>query len=392
MSTKKDIKEVLGKAKESFRVESAAASKKEEITNFFKLAYVDQFNAGDFQNENDIIKRWEWANIKNPHIEGKEFPAWFCKDKKSGEITGHAGIMPVSIKIKNKHYPAVWGRDMIVPLKWRRQGIASLLFTTAMEETKNKAALFLLGGANDYAVSIYRKLGFIYLGRIPLHVRIIKFDGILRKYLQNNILLKPLNFLGGLILKIFYLPSWFRMHKGNGNICIKEIQHFDKSFDTLWKKASVCFPIIISRDSINLNWRFVHQPYWDYRIFKAENKKDGELTGYAVLRQGQSQGLRIGVVSDFFTCSDDAATMISLVSFIIRYFEKKGNIDLIKFSIMNKKFEHILRKLGFISIRSASHFMAGNVNKELDQEFIVDRNNWFINYADTDLDLSGGNR
>jgi len=389
MSCKKDIALVLEESKGRFTIETANLAKKEDVFNFFQQAYADQFNAADFQNSKDFSVRWEWANVKNPNIEDNEFPAWFCKDKESEEIVGHLGVIPVSINIKNSLYRAVWGRDMITPLKWRKKGIASFLFNTAMEKTKGKAAVFLLGGANDYAVAIYKKLGFIHLGYIPLYVRIIKFDTILQNFIKSELLRNLLGLISKSLLCVFYIPSWLIRKMGEKNIYIKEVTSFDNSFDILWKKTASLFPIIVCRDSKSLSWRFIDQPYWDYKIFKVEDKENGELQGYFVLREGKSHGLSIGVVSDFFASPEDTDTMISMGKFIIRYFKEKGGIDLIRCDILSKSFERILKKIGFIRVRSRSHFLVGNIDETIDSEFIRNRRNWFINYADSDLDLSG---
>lgn len=389
MRTKKDMTEILNEARSRFKVETAESAKKDDIVNFFKVAYSDQFNAPDYHNEEEALKRWGWANVGNPNIQDKQFPAWFCKDAKKDVIAGHLGIIPVSIKVKNNSYATVWGRDMIVSPEWRGQGIASLLFDTIMKKVKNSTIFFLLAGLNDYAVSIYKKLGFIHLGYIPLYVRIIRLDAILRKRIRNKNLLNLLNILGNIFLKIVYMPSW-RSNTRSKSILVTKIRRFDSSFDVLWRKASLSFPIIVKRDMANLNWRFVDQPYWEYIIFKAVDKKEEELKGYAVLREGKSQGLHTGVVTDFFAQPDDRETLIALINFIIRYFEKRTSVDLIRCDIMNRKFERILRKFGFINIRSNTHFMVANINKNIvDPKFIINRNNWFINYADCDLDLSG---
>ena len=389
MSGKKDISEVLRQAEKLYRIETADNVKREDVALFLKTSYADQFNASDYKNDKDILARWEWSNIKNPNIEEGEFPAWFCKERNGEEIVGHLGVIPVSIKIGNDYRRAVWGKDMIVPAKWRRSGIASLLFDTTMKRIKDRKALFLLGGSNDYAVTIYKRLGFAHLGYISLYVRILKLDAILQKAIGNPFLRNVLKFFAKPLLGLFYMSFLVAIKAANKNICIKETAHFDDSFDLLWEKVSPRFPIIVRRDSGSLNWRFVNQPYWNYKIFKAEDAASGELKGYVVLREGLSNGLRTGIISDFFTSPDDTRTMYSLGYHAIRYFKKSDRVDLVRCDILNKKFERILKRMGFIRIRSKSHFMVGNVDKECDPGFILNRDNWFISYADSDLDLSG---
>jgi GNAT superfamily N-acetyltransferase len=384
------LQKFLLEASKNYRVETAAGIKKKDLIDFFKLAYSDQFNAADYENEEGIMKRWEWANIMNPNIHGNLFPAWVCKDNRNNKIVGHCGLIPIFLKIKDICYPAAWVRDLIVPLKYRRSGIGSFLFDTVLKNNKDKFAMFLLAGTNDYGTAFYKKLGCFYLDRIPLFIRINRLVNILETRLHNRLLIRFLATFGGIFLKFLNASFYKKSSKSyeNDEILVTQIQNFDNSFDKLWEYASSGFAIITKRDRDNLNWRFVKQPYWRYKIFKAESKKSGEIKGYVVLREGNSRGFRIGVISDLFAYPKDIRTIASLISFAVKFFEKKDNIDLVRCDILNKNFASILRKFGFISIPSNSHFMISNIRQNLDLNFAVNRNNWFIDYADSDLDLS----
>src|SRR3989338_2449795 len=175
---KKRIDEVLSEARNRYRIETADSETNESVINFFKTAYAGRFNAADYTDGDGIIRRWEWANLKNPNIYERQFPAWFCKDNKDNRIAGHLGIIPIMLKFKNTYHCAVWGRDMIVVPSYRGSGICSLMFDNALKMTTAEAGMFLLAGLNDYAVSIYKKLGFTHLGYIPLYVRVNNIGGM----------------------------------------------------------------------------------------------------------------------------------------------------------------------------------------------------------------------
>ena len=382
---------VLSEARKRYKIETADFIDRKDLLDFFRLAYSGHFKATDYHDEENVTKRWEWANIKNPSICDGQFPSWFCIDNKDNKIVGHLGIIPVSLKYKNNYHSAAWGRDMIVPPECRKSGICSLMFTSILEKTKDKLGVFLLAGLNDYAVSIYKKLGFIHLGYIPLYVRVNKLGNIVQSRIRSRILARLLGFLGEGLLKIMHIPSYIigLKYSDNSKIIVKEAMNFDKSFDKLWEVASISFSIIVKRDSNSLNWRFVNQPYWKYKIFKAENSADGETKGYVVLREGRSRGLRVGFICDLFAQADDIYTIAALVKFSVEYFRNKRDIDLIRCDILHKNFARVLKKFGFMGVRSKSHFMVANICKDFDKEFVVNRDNWFINYADCDLDLSG---
>src|SRR3990167_5411606 len=104
MPERKNINVILAEAHQRFKIDRAKDFKKEDIVNFFKYAYSDQFNAQDFEDEESVMRRWKWQNVENPSIKNIGFPAWFCKDKATDEIVGHLGVMPVSIKINKGTY------------------------------------------------------------------------------------------------------------------------------------------------------------------------------------------------------------------------------------------------------------------------------------------------
>lgn len=374
-----------------YKVERTSSIPKDELVSFFKAAYADQFSAPDHKDENDIMGLWEWANLKNPNIVPGQFPAWICRKNSDNKIVGHFAIIPVSVKFRSSSYPAAWGRDLIVLPEYRKLGIGPFLINAVLKDTAGKARIFLIAGLNEYIYSVYKKFGFADMGHIPLYVRINRLDRLLREKIRNNIVARALGIFGKSILSILYMPSNLKRLacRNSGETVIKEITHFDASFDNLWERASQSLPIAIIRNSTSLNWRFVNQPYGAYKIFKAEDGKDKTAKGYIVLREGESKGFPVGIISDLFAASDDRPTISSLLDCAITYFEGKGDTCLIRCDILNDRFERVIRKFGFMRIRSSSHFMLTNIHGDLDPEFAARRNNWFIDYADSDLDLSG---
>ena len=389
MGNQERIDRVLSRLARQHSVETADSVESGELISFFKKAYSDQFNAADYRDNETIMDRWVWANFKNPKITPGQFPAWICKDGKTGGIIGHFAVIPTSIKFKDSCYPAVWGRDLVILPEFRKAGVGPFLISNVLNSTKDKAAAFLIAGLNDDVYTIYKKFGFTDLGLIPLYIRINRPENILKSKIPVGILARVLGVFARFFLNILYIPSRARglKYKKNRKISITEIKRFDEAFDGLWEKASRHFSLIIKRDKDALNWRFVDQPYWKYKIFKAEDTSDGRVKGYLVLREGKTRGLKTGIISDLFAEPDDADTIDSLVNFSVTYFEKNGDIDLVRCNILHKKFSAALKRAGFINVPSASHFMFINVREGLDAEFASDRDNWFISYADSDLDL-----
>lgn len=389
MDERNKIEKVLARVAKKYKVEEATSVTDNELTAFFKNAYSGYFDSEIYKNEEEVIRRWKWANLKNPEISINQFPAWMCREAKSGKIIGHFAVMPISLKFKGSLYSAVWGRDLITLPKFRKLGIGPLLVDDLLKNTKSNQSAFLIAGLNNAGYPMFKKLGFSDFGYIPLYVRINRLGDIINVRIRNRILANFLKIIGEILLSILYIPFNLKGLKAgmNPDIRIKEIKSFDSSFDKLWEKASLSFSIIVKRDSARLNWRFINQPYWKYKIFKAENNH--VLKGYVVVREGRSRGMRTGIITDLFADANDEKTITLLISFAIKYFKNKPDIGLIRCDMLNKTFEKALKTFGFMKIRSSSHFMVNNISKQLDREFMLNRDNWFINYADCDLDLAG---
>jgi len=341
----------LGRVASRFTVSPAASSGRPELIAFLKAAYADQFNAAEYQDEKKVVERLEWARSL----------AWLCRENASGKIVGHFGITQVWLKYKDGYCPAAWGKDLIVLPEFRNLGIGPFLVASVLKEVEDKASIFLIAGVRDHVYTMYKKFGFADMGYISLYVR-------------PNILFMRL---------LFHRPG------KNEKVLIEKIARFDGSFDKLWETVSVPFGLIVRRDSAYLNWRFVDQPYWKYEIFKALRKESRKPAGYIVLREGKSRGLRTGVISDIFASENDQDTTAALIDFAVSSYAKRRDIAFIRCDILNKGVGRVLRRRGFIKMPPRERFMFTNVKQGLDESFFRDRDNWFLDYSDSDLDLSG---
>lgn len=386
------IEDILERAAKRYTVYASQSANRPELIEFLKTAYADQFNAAEYQNEKDIIERWEWANVKNPNIDGFQSSAWICRENISKRIVGHFGIIPISLKYRDNYYPAAWGRDLIVLPEFRNLGIGPFLVASVLRDVRDKAAIFLIAGVRDHVYHMYKNLGFTDMGHIPLYVRVNRAYPIIHAKIASRPIASFLGMLGDSAAKLFYMPAQIQRYirRKSGNVYIEEITHFDGSFDKLWEEASASFDLIARRDREYLNWRFVDQPHRRYKIFKASDKDGGDAVGYVVLREGVSRGLRVGVVTDILASPDsNKDVMKSLADFAVSHFAKVNDIAFIRCDMLNKNVGLDLRKCAFIGIPSRDRLMFINIREGLDEAFFKERQHWFIDYSDSDLDLAG---
>ncbi len=345
--------------------EKLSTENRDEYLDFLIEAHRDQFNRQRFKERESVNIFLQWEYIDNPGA-AKDCPfIWLAR--MDGKIAGHFCVMPAALKINDKAYKGGWCQDLIVSRQYRKMGIGRSLVSHVIKEAAKYLDLLLVAGTNDASYLICKNAGFIDTGNIPLYVRVNRLK------------------LGNFSIKLFSRAK-------STDIYIKEITSFDDSFDKLWLTASPAFGFIIRRDSAYLNWRFVSQPYPGYKIFKAFRKDTDDTAGYIVLREGESRGLRTGVITDIFASLKDPDIITSLIDFAISHFSKRDDIALIRCDVLNKDIGKALKKHGFASIYSNARFMAIDTKNELGAAFFTRRDNWFLDYADGDLDISGQRR
>jgi len=376
-----------------YKVEPAGPDVGGDVLDFLKSAYAGRFNAADFEDGDEVTKRWRWFAAENPNAKDAR-TAWLCRDRRDGKIVGHLGIIPAALKCKDRCYPVVWGRDMIVLQTVRNMGIGTFMARVLMRDIKENGAIFLAAGLNESSYGLFRKMGFIDVGRIPLYISVNRWEDILRLKVRNRALARFLAVFPPVIVRVLRAPSviWRAVRGYRKDITITGIDRFDESFDRLWDEVSHGFPVIVKRDMANLNWRFVDQPYRRYGIFKAASADTGRTRGYIVLRDGEYRGLKVGVISDLFAGASDPDTVMALLGFAIDHYRDRPDIGMIWCNMMHRNFEKALIRSGFIGVPSKPRLIVENAECGIDMDLAGRKENWFLTFADSDMDLSGASR
>ena len=166
---------------------------------------------------------------------------------------------------------------------------------------------------------------------------------------------------------------------------IIEIQKFTKDSDFLWEKFSTNFKVSINRNSDYLNWRFVEKPQENYKRFGFY--RDGKLQGFIVYVNKLKHDGNIGYVMELITAPNENKAGRNLLQFAHNDF-KKSKVDVVlswcfhfspnfKF-FKSKGFYDLPEKLRPIEL----HF--GYANFNADETVIMNRENWYLSYADSD--------
>ncbi|MDX6515001.1 MAG: hypothetical protein QOH73_667 [Gaiellaceae bacterium] len=80
-----------------------------------------------------------------------------------------------------------------------------------------------------------------------------------------------------------------------GAVKVVPLTRFGPATDTLYERAAAAWGSHVVRRAEHLNWRYLDSP-WDYRAFASI--RDGELSGYAVVRAKRHRGAPLAVLAD----------------------------------------------------------------------------------------------
>ena len=86
----------------------------------------------------------------------------------------------------------------------------------------------------------------------------------------------------------------------------ERLERFDDDVERLYDACRVDWGLSVVRDATYLNWRFVDNPRYDYRILAVRDAD--ELRGYAVFRTADSPRPDSGVLIDWLVRPDDLET------------------------------------------------------------------------------------
>lgn len=314
------------------------------------------------------FKRWKWMFVDNPNISRPT--VWVYK--KSDRILAHQASIPFVLKAGNEYYPAAWGVKVMVAEEHQKKGIGYALTQKWTADTHVPVALHVLNGA----YRMYRKAGWVDLGRMVCFVKLLDVEYIVRRYL-------PVPTAARIISKIVNLPLRLRDHVRSSrrigeHISAQRIDRFDQAVDELWKRASGDYEVIARRDSTYLNWKYASDPDIPYTLFQFIHAD--RAIGYAVLAINKAKDrVPTGYIVDFLA---ESQHITSVIDQIINHFRTQ-KLSRVYLCILCKDLEASLRKMGFHRRGEESRMMVKLQNKAPD--ILTDPGKWFVTLGESDL-------
>ena len=285
-------------------VRQATIADRDAIAEFIKIAYGSR-------SRFIVPDRWDWQYRDHPLIDQSQqnLNIWIAikDDKVVGQICG----WPVDLKVKDVTHRALWGCDLMVLPVCRGEGIAGRLARGLIDH----CGLFIGIMQTPVARHIYEKMGCVDLEPVPVHGRLCRFDrGFVHEVVSRRLATRPRLQKLAAIAGRYLLLDWFvalagnvalrlrdlfqRRAKPRDRTEVREVDCFGEDIDRLWNATKDQFEVIGHRDRQFANWRFTANKQINYRKYIAV--RDGETTGYLVLRHPHAVEMGWGFIVDLY--------------------------------------------------------------------------------------------
>ena len=296
-----------------------------------------QFYQVSFQYEKSILDNYQWRY----RSEFNEFePLILIIDN---QICGHAGLIPIDLKINDKKQKAIWFTDFYIASEQRSKGYGKLLAEEWMKICPIQITI-----CNDQSLKVFKKLNWSNNNSFVRRLKIYNYLNIVPAFRRSN----EFSFIKDDLQDL-------RLEELNNKTIAKMA---DLSEHNLLKKS-----VGLIRDENWFKWRILNCPYKkDIYIFNFKGN-------FIVVHMKLKNNLKI--LSIVYSSQPITSSIIKLFS----KFSKKKGIDYLSYISNEKKiFDFFLpwqRKLNF-ACNTENRSDTNVLNKNFDD----------IQFLDSDID------
>lgn len=322
----------------------------------YNSKYIDKIS--NFWLRNDYFKGINPAALKRHLLwkYDKRFThLWIVQ--KQGRIVGSCGTIRTELLSKGQIIcKGPWGLDSLVEYslgKEERRCVFLKVFRSALlEGYRKKEPEIVLCFPNEVVRDTYLRIGWL---DVPMFFKYSK--NISSGYLKSN-------------------------DYESGDLKFSLIKSFDCRWDSLWKKFSNSFSLIVLREHSYLNWRYFKNANKKYLVFLV--KVRNEINGYLVVREEECSGKKIGHIVDFLVDYKSNKLNGIFINKVILFLASKGCV-IIDSYVSHKRYKGIFSSLGFK--KKKVDFFIFSRFPELLKKFMGNSSNWFITSGDGDFEM-----
>lgn len=344
-------------------------------------------------------RRWRWNIFDNPFVPPEKRPLFWVAIK-DGEIAAWTSAMAVPIDVAGRQVVGAHSVDTFTRERYRRYGLGKRLqainqaahsvFVAIDPSPANRRNKYKVGGHPGKPLDTWLRIG----KTLDLDILYDSFLSVVTKYFGagSEALFIKFRRLGLPRLLALVCSLALRIRQGRAdikaedkcnNLNFETINRFGEASDRLWQRTREIYSFAISRNSIYLNWKYVHQP--DLNYCKALATQDGEPVGLLIYRFPTGGEQQIGIISECFCHNDSWQLHAALITHAVEDFERHG-ISTIKCGASTKSQRKALRMLGFSLVDidvPVFHLSPQELN--LDLQTIMSKE-WLLSLGDSDID------
>lgn len=314
-------------------------------------------------------RRWRWQYLDGPEQDPAGPQIWVAYD--DGTLLGQYASMPVRLWWGGREVRSSWGMDVFLRAEARGRGIGAQLFTTWSDHVEVALGL----GLTPSSYGLFKKLRYADVGPVPFLQRVLDPAAVLRRRLgPAGALLAP--FLrAGLALRAperLAPPS---------DLAVRAIGSFSADYDALWTSAREGYAMCVRRDAAYLNWKYVACPHRRYDAF--EVRRGEALAGFAVIRDEDYHGLRLGWILDLFTAAGDDGARDALLAHVLAVFRER-RVARVQAFAMHGALQAALHRGGFLRGTSPMQFCVRS--RVEDNGALAQPDRWHVVFGDSDMD------
>lgn len=369
--------QLLERLSRRFSIARMAPERGEELHRFLQGAYRDQPNPV-FRDPEQIRAQWRWATELHPRA-GADGPAgWICL--KAGRIVGYFGMTPAVAKAPGRETLVCWGRELIVAPEVRSGGVGPLLIQAALSGSRRP---FLIAGLNPVSYALFRRMGFLDFGTIPLYIKVHSPRRFSERLPVPGWVKPP----AALSLQAYRLFRRLCAPSVTRPLSFEPLRAFDDRFDRWWKAIEQAVPCVIRRTSAEMNWRYFRHPRHRYTVLVA--LEGSRWKGVAVARHSRSRRLSSLSITELLAHPRDVGVLPALLRETQAALEPSAPEPpvLTRCALSCAVLERALLRAGFFRIPSAIHWMISSAEGPQSLTPLARRQDWLINGGDSDLDV-----
>lgn len=318
---------------------------------------------------------WRWKYFENP-----AGPACVSLALDGEKVVGRLGFIPIRVRIGTRDVLAAQQVDSDILEDYRKGGTYFRLAGIVDKEGKKRALAFGFGFSTAATKKISTEaLGFSVVTPVTRTVKVID-----PAYYISDRFKIPLTYLPGPHFKRFI--QWREERLAIDGVDMQEIIEFGSQFDDLWEKANPG-SIMVVKDAIYLNWRYIKCPTVQYKIYTASEK--GELKGFIAIQLKLKDGIKHGIIADLICLLNNPGIVESLLFEAVKHFLQKGAVSIKCWLPQNHPFYPVLIKRGFRA-RATKVFLLvmPNESSDISADVLQNDKNWFYVLGDSDLHLN----